>query len=367
MPVPLLDLKRQYHSIKNDIDSAVTRVFEHSRFILGPEVADFEEAVAHKLGVAHAVGVASGTDALILGLHAVGVGPGDEVVVPDFSFFSTASAATRLGAKPVFCDIRSDDYNIDPGLIEAKITSKTKAIMPVHLFGQMPDMERIGEIAATRGIPLVEDAAQAIGATYKDKPAGRWGQAGCFSFFPTKNLGAPGDGGMIVSDDTDTAERVRILRVHGAKPKYHHHTVGYNSRLDALHAAVLNVKLAHLDGWTEARRAHADIYDRELAGVGDLVLPKRTPGAYHIYNQYTIATAKRDALRDYLKERQIGMEIYYPIPLHLQKCFADLGGKPGDLPATERASESVLSLPIFAEMTEAEQSEVIDTIKSFFA
>ncbi len=367
MPVPLLDLNRQYKTIKSEIDAAVARVLGHSRFILGPEVADFEKAVAQKLGVAEAVGVASGSDALILGLHAAGVEAGDEVIVPAFTFFASAGSICRLGATPVFCDIDPDDYNATPEHIESKITPRTKAIMPVHLFGQMPDMEGMCAFAEERSIPIVEDAAQAIGSTYKGKTAGRWGTVGCFSFFPTKNLGGAGDGGMVVSDDAEVADRVRLLRVHGGRPKYHHHIIGFNSRLDALQAAILGVKLPYLDEWTAKRRAHADIYDRELAGVGDLVLPKRTPDAFHIYNQYTIATDQRDALRDHLKEKGIGAEIYYPIALHLQKCFAHLGGKPGDCPVSESAAMRVISLPIFAEMTESEQAEVIDTIKRFYS
>ena len=367
MPVPLLDLTRQYQGLKTDIDAAVARVLAHAKFIMGPEVATFEKEVSEKLGVAHAIGVASGSDALILALRAVGVGPGHEVIVPTFSFFATAGSVTHVGATPVFCDIRSDDYNIDLDLVEKKITPKTKAIMPVHLFGQMPDMERLRRIADEHDLAIVEDAAQAIGASYKGTTAGRWGKAGCFSFFPSKNLGAAGDGGMIVSDDPNVAENVRILRTHGAKPKYYHGIIGYNSRLDTIQAAILSVKLKHLDKWTEQRRAHADVYDRELSGVGDLILPKRTGGAYHIYNQYTIATARRDALRDQFKSLGIGMEVYYPLPLHSQKCFEGLPGAGGSLPVAEQATQTVISIPIFPEMTESEQAVVIEAIKSFFA
>jgi dTDP-4-amino-4,6-dideoxygalactose transaminase len=367
MPVPLLDLTRQYRSLKADIDDAVARVLGHSKFILGPEVAEFEKEITQKLGVAHAIGVASGSDALILALRAVGVGSGDEVIVPSFSFFATAGSVTHCGARPVFCDIRSDDYNIDPALVEMRITPKSKAIMPVHLFGQMPDMEQLRSVADRHGIPIVEDAAQAIGASYKGTTAGRWGKAGCFSFFPSKNLGGAGDGGMVVTDDPEVADRVRILRGHGAKPKYYHEIIGYNSRLDTIQAAILSVKLRHLEAWTGERRAHADVYDRELSGVGDLVLPRRTSGAHHIYNQYTIATARRDALRDHLKSRGIGFEVYYPLPLHRQKCFAGLPGAGESLPNTERAAQSVVSIPIFPELTESEQASVIDAVKAFFA
>jgi len=367
MSVPLLDLNRQYQSIKGEIDAAVARVLGHSQFILGAEVANFETAAAKKLGVAHAIGVASGSDALILGLHAVGVNAGDEVIVPAFSFFASAGSVSRLGATPVFCDIDPHDYNIDAGDIADRITKRTKAIMPVHLFGQMPDMKPLRDLSKAHGVPLVEDAAQAVGATYNDTAAGRWGAAGCFSFFPTKNLGCAGDGGMVVSDDTAVADRVRLLRFHGARPKYHHQVIGFNSRLDALQAAILGVKLPYLDRWTNKRRAHADVYDKELAGVGDLVLPKRTPGAFHIFNQYTIATARRDALRDHLKAHGIGAEVYYPISLHLQQCYAHLGGKPGDFPVSERAAQRVISIPVFPEMTESEQSEVIESIKRFYS
>jgi dTDP-4-amino-4,6-dideoxygalactose transaminase len=367
MPVPLLDLTRQYQNLKTDIDAAVARVLGHSKFIMGPEVAEFEKDVSQKFGIAHAIGVASGSDALILALIAAGVGPGDEVIVPTFSFFATAGSVTHAGATPVFCDIRSDDYNIDPALVEKKITSKTKAIMPVHLFGQMPDMEQLRRIAGAHDVSIVEDAAQAIGASYKGTTAGRWGKAGCFSFFPSKNLGGAGDGGMIATDDPEVAERVRILRTHGAKPKYYHGIIGYNSRLDTIQAAILSVKLKHLDTWTEQRRAHADVYDRELSGVGDLILPKRTEGAYHIYNQYTIATGSRDALRDHLKSRGIGMEVYYPLPLHQQKCFTGMPGAQASLPNSEKAAQTVVSIPVFPEMTESEQANVIDAIKAFFA
>ena len=367
MVVPLLDLTRQYQSLKTEIDAAVARVLGHAKFIMGPEVGEFEKEVTQKLGVAHALGVASGSDALILALRAVGVGLGDEVIVPSFSFFATAGSVIHVGAQPVFCDIRRNDYNIDPALVEQKITQRTMAIMPVHLFGQMPDMEQLRRIADKHKVPIVEDAAQAIGAMYKGTPAGRWGKAGCFSFFPSKNLGAAGDGGMIVSDDGDVAERVRILRAHGAKPKYYHEIIGYNSRLDTIQAAILSVKLKYLDSWTERRRAHADIYDRELSGVGDLILPKRADGAYHIYNQYTIATARRDALRDHLKSRGIGIEVYYPLPLHQQKCFTGIQNARESLPNCEWAAKTVVSIPIFPELTEPEQASVIDAIKAFFA
>lgn len=367
MAVPLLDLTRQYQKLKPEIDAAVLAVLGHNKFIMGPEVKAFEDAVTGMLGVKHAIGVASGSDALILALHAVGVEAGDEVIVPSFTFFASAGSVTRLNGRPVFCDIRREDYNIDPNDVEKRITPRTKAIMPVHLFGQMADMKALRSIADPRRIPLVEDAAQSISATFDGVTAGKWGTVGCFSFFPSKNLGGAGDGGMIVSDHDAVADRARLLRVHGAKPKYYHKLVGFNSRLDTIQAAILSVKLKHLNAWSEARRRHADVYDRELAGVGDLELPRRTKGTGHIFNQYTIATAKRDALRDHLKAKNIGMEIYYPVPLHLQECYAHLGYRKGDFPVSEMMADRVLSIPIFPELTETEQAEVIDAIKQFFA
>jgi len=366
MPVPIIDLTRQYQSIKTEIDEAIARVFHHGGFILGAEVKNFEAAVAEKCGVSDAVGVASGSDALLLALHALGIGPGDEVIVPTFTFFATASAVSRLGARPVFCDIRAEDYNLDAEKAARLITPRTKAIQVVHLYGQMPDMAALRALTWDHGLHLVEDAAQAIGAAYHGVKAGACGDAGCFSFFPTKNLGAAGDGGMVVTDDPATADRVRLLRGHGAQPKYFHQIVGYNSRLDALQAAILRAKLPHLDAWTEKRRQHAGVYDRELAGVGDLVLPARNPGAYHIFHQYTVATARRDALRAHLQAAKIGTEVYYPLVLHLQACYAYLGGRVGDCPVAERAARTALSIPIFPEMTEGEQAETIDTIKRFF-
>jgi len=367
MAVPLIDLVRLHQSIKPEIDEAISRVFQHGGFILGGEVKAFESAMAEKCGTAEAVGLASGSDALLLALHALGIGPGDEVIVPTFTFFATASAVSRLGARPVFGDIDARDYNLDVEKAAKLITPRTKAILVVHLYGQMPDMVALRMLTWDRGLYLVEDAAQAVGATYEGVQAGACGDIGCFSFFPTKNLGAAGDGGMAVTDDTALAERVRLLRGHGAHPKYFHQIVGYNSRLDALQAAILRVKLGHLDDWTTARRAHAVVYDRELSGVGDLVLPARTCGAYHIFHQYTVATARRDALRAHLSQRKIGTEVYYPLPLHLQQCYAYLGGRAGDCPVAERAAQRALSLPIFPEMTESEQGEVIDAIKGFFA
>jgi dTDP-4-amino-4,6-dideoxygalactose transaminase len=366
MAVPLIDLKRQYAPIRDNIDRTVKQVLDHGQFILGPEMKKFESEIAEYCGVKHALGVASGTDALLLALHACGVGPGDEVITSAFSFFASAGVISRLGARPVFVDIDPDIFNIDPNLIEKAITPKTGAILPIHLFGQCADMDPINEIASKHRIKVVEDAAQAIGARYKDRHAGTWGDIGCFSFFPTKNLGCAGDGGMIVTNDDALADTVRILRVHGGKSEYVHEIVGYNSRLDTLQAALLSVKLPHLSQWTEARRKNAARYDEAFKN-----LPIKTPEvkewAYHIYNQYTIALDRRDELMVWLKEKQIGHKVYYPVPFHMQECFGDLEYSNGDLPQSEWAAQSVISIPIFGEMTPEEQDEVIGAVKEFFA
>jgi dTDP-4-amino-4,6-dideoxygalactose transaminase len=352
MNVPFLDLVKQYASIKPEVDRAVFAVLSHAKFIMGPEVKSFEEQVAGYCGTQSAVGVASGTDALLLSLRACGVGPGDEVIT-----------SSRLGATPVFVDVDADSYNIDPGQIEKKINPRTKAIMPVHLYGQCADMDPIMRIADKHGLKVVEDAAQAIGAKYKEKKAGSMGHFGCFSFFPSKNLGAAGDGGMVVISDPQMDELLRMLRVHGAKPKYYHSMVGYNSRLDTIQAAILQVKLKYLDGWTQKRRAHAQVYNQAFAG-SNIVTPKEEEFNYHIYHQYTVAVKNRDKLREALKGKQIGHDVYYPVPLHLQECYKHLGYKPGDLPVTEQKSKEVVSLPIYPEMTAEQQNYVIDTVKS---
>jgi dTDP-4-amino-4,6-dideoxygalactose transaminase len=362
MNVPFLDLKRQYASIKEELDQAVFSVLSHTKFILGPEVQAFEEKVAKYCGTKFAVGVASGTDALLLSLRACGVGPGDEVITTGFSFFATAGVISRLGGIPVYVDIDPDIYNVAPDEIEEKITSKTKAIMPVHLFGQCADMDPIMEVAKKHKLKVVEDAAQAIGSEYKGKKAGNLSDFGCFSFFPSKNLGAAGDGGMVVTNDPEMADLVRILRVHGSKPKYYHSMVGYNSRLDALQAAILSVKLKYLDGWTKKRREHAAVYNAAFKGL-DIITPKEEDFNYHIYNQYTIALKNRDRLREVLKENQIGHDVYYPVPLHLQECYRSLGYKEGDLPVTEEKAGEVVSIPVYPELTEEEQSFVIETIR----
>lgn len=375
MNIPILDLKRQYQSIKTEIDSAIARVIESGQFILGPEVEAFECAVAQYLGAKHAIGVASGTDALWLALKAANIGPGDRVIVPSFTFFATAGAVCNVGATPIFADIDPQTFNIDPdsvrNLLEsnAQIREKTKAIIPVHLYGQPAEMDEILELAQRYELTVIEDAAQAIGARYKDRTVGTLGHLGCFSFFPTKNLGAYGDGGLVITNDDALAERVRMLRVHGSKPKYYHHIVGTNSRLDALQAAILRVKLAHLDEWTRARQHIAAQYDTAFSQLKGLTVPYRAPERTHIYHQYTIRVlgGRRDALQKFLKEHGISTEIYYPLPLHLQPCFAHLGYREGQLPESERASREVLSLPIFPELTMEEQERVIKAIQKFLS
>lgn len=365
MAVPLIDIKRQYVPIRGDIDRAIKAVMDHAWFILGPEVKKFELEIASFCNVEHALGVASGTDALLLALRACGVGPGTEVITSAFSFFASAGVISRLGAKPVFVDIDPETYNMDPRKLESAITDRTKAIMPIHLFGQCADMDPIVDIARKHGLKVIEDAAQAIGSKYKDKMAGSIGDVGCLSFFPTKNLGCAGDGGMIVTDDEQLADAIRILRVHGGRTDYLHEVVGYNSRLDTIQAAILSTKLPHLAAWTEARRANAAIYDKAFAD-----LPIKTPvakdWAYHIYNQYTIALDNREPLLKWLDEKQIGHKVYYPVPFHMQQCFADLDYSPGDMPHSEKASLSVVSLPIFGEMTDSERAEVIEAITGYF-
>jgi len=366
MSVPLIDIKRQYIPIREEIDRVTKQVLDHGQFILGPELNKFETEVAEYCNAKYALGVASGTDALLLALRACGVEPGDEVITSAFSFFASAGVISRLGARPVFVDIDPETYNIDPALIEKAITDKTKVILPIHLFGQCADMDAIVEIAAKHDLKVVEDAAQAIGSKYKERHAGTLGNAGCFSFFPTKNLGCAGDGGMVVTNNEEIANLVKILRVHGGRSEYVHEIVGYNSRLDTLQAALLSAKLPYLKGWTEARRKNAARYDEELKDL-PLKTPVVRPGAYHIYNQYTLAVDERDKFMAWLKEKQIGHKVYYPVPFHQQECFGDLGYTTGDLAQSEKAAVSVVSIPVFGEMTTAEQDEVIGAIKEFFA
>jgi dTDP-4-amino-4,6-dideoxygalactose transaminase len=368
MNVPLLDLRAQFQTIRGEVMAAVERVFESQHFILGPEVEAFERDAAEYCRIKHAIGCGSGSDALLLALTALGVGPGDEVVTASFSFFATAGSIARLGARPVFVDISPDDFNVDPNLIERAITPRAKAILPVHLFGQCAEMDAIREVADRHNLPVIEDAAQAIGAGYCERRAGAMGAVGCFSFFPSKNLGGAGEGGLMTTDDDDLAEKLRLLRVHGMRPKYYHKVVGVNSRLDALQAAVLGVKLKYLERWSDARRRNAEDYDKLFAeaGVEEVTTPAVRPNRRHIFNQYTIRCSRRDELMDFLKHRGVGSEIYYPAPLHLQECFAHLGYKPGDLPATERASRECLSLPIYPELTEEMRQYVVEKIAEFY-
>jgi dTDP-4-amino-4,6-dideoxygalactose transaminase len=358
MNVPLLDLTAQYASIRNEIRSAVDRVMDSQRFILGPEVEGLEREIAAYSRCAHAIGVSSGTDALLAALMVIDLKPGDEVITTPYSFFATAGAIARLGAKPVFTEIDRDTFNIDPAEIERKISGRTRAILPVHLFGQMADMTAIMEIAKRHKLLVIEDAAQAIGSERDGQRAGSAGDLACFSFFPSKNLGAFGDGGMVTTNDSDLAERVRLLRSHGFKTKYDNEILGGNFRLDEIQAAVLRVKLKYLDGWTEGRRRNAALYRQSLQNARAVELPFEIPNSRHIYNQFVIRSARRDELMAHLKEQKIGCEVYYPIPLHLQQCFHDLACRPGDFPISEAASRESLALPIYPELT-AEMIQVV--------
>ncbi|RAU21856.1 transcriptional regulator [Paramagnetospirillum kuznetsovii] len=368
MAVPLLDLKAQFVGIEAEVRLAMDRVLASQHFIMGPEVEGLEREVAAYCGVRYGIGVSSGTDALLAGLMALGIGPGDEVVTTPYSFFATAGAIVRLGARPVFVDIEPITYNIDPAAIEAAITPATKAILPVHLFGQCADMEAISAIALRHGLPVIEDAAQAIGSEDTGgRRAGALGLMACFSFFPSKNLGCFGDGGMVVTDDEALADRLRVLRVHGSKPKYHHAVIGGNFRLDALQAAVLRVKLVRLDGWTEARQRNAKFYDQAFAHLcPDHLTVPAIRQRRHIFNQYVIRTGRRDALMEHLRSLGIGCEVYYPGPLHLQPCFADLGYRPGSMPHAEAAAGQTLALPIYPEMTSQQLAEVAGAVTDFF-
>ena len=362
--VPLLDLKAQYAEIRQEVDEAVRRVMESARFIGGPEITELEKEVARYSQCAHAVGVASGTDALLLALWALGVGPGDEVVTSAYSFFASAGTIANNGATPVFVDIDPRTYNLDPLKLEAAITPRTKAVVPVSLYGQCCDMSAIRAICQARKLWLIEDAAQSIGSEWEGKRSGSLADFGCFSFFPSKNLGAAGDGGMVVAQDAELADRVRMLKDHGARPKYFHSLIGTNSRLDALQAAILRVKLKHLDRWSEARARNAALYNQLFEG-SRAVRPYKDPRTRHIYNQYVIRVPKRDELKAFLTERQIGCEIYYPVPLHLQKCFAALGYKEGDMPHAEAAAKETIALPIYPELTEDQIRTVAATVREF--
>jgi dTDP-4-amino-4,6-dideoxygalactose transaminase len=380
--VPLFDLKRQHEAVKAELAAAFERVLSSGQFILGPEVDALEAECQSLLGARHAIAVSSGTDALILAFMALGIGPGDEVVCPAYTFFATAGCVARVGAKPVFADVRPCCFNLDPAALERAITPRTKAVVPVHLFGQCADMDAILEIARRRRIAVVEDAAQSLSARFHGRAAGTLGEVGCYSFFPTKNLGALGDAGLVTAEDAALAERLRMLRGHGMKPKYYHHSIGGNFRIDALQAALLRVKLPRLASYTEARRRNAALYrdallERGLAdqvgrcgtveGSRPLVLPSACqPGS--IWNQFVlrVRAGKRDALRKHLEAKKVGTEIYYPVPLHLQDCFAHLGGQPGTMPASEQAARETIALPIFPELEPEEVLYVVEAVASFF-
>ena len=366
MKIPLLDLKAQYRSIKTEIDAAVKKVADAQDFILGEEVVSLEKEVAVYCGAKYGVGVASGTDALILALKALDIGPGDEVITTPFTFFATAESISIVGAKPVFADIDPKTYNIDPQLIEAKITKKTKAIMPVHLYGQCADMDPIMAIAKKHGLKVIEDAAQAIGAAYKGKKAGSFGSAGALSFFPSKNLGAFGDAGMVVTNDENLAKHIKILRVHGSGVRYVHSEIGMNSRLDNLQAAVLRIKLKYLDRWLEARRGIAEFYKEKLKGL-PVTCPHVPPYNVHTYHQYTLRVKPdQEKLMKHLLDNGIETRTYYPIPLHLQECYRPLAYKAGDMRESESAAKEAFSIPVFPEMTLEQKTHVVDTLSVFF-
>jgi UDP-N-acetyl-3-dehydro-alpha-D-glucosamine 3-aminotranferase len=360
--IPPLDLKAQYASIQSEIMTAINAVLQSQQFILGPQVSALESEVAAHCGTRFGVGVASGTDALILALHAAGVGPGDEVLLPVFSFIASADTISLLGAKPVFADIRPDTFNIDVDQLERLISSRTKVIMPVHLYGQPADMEPVLALAQKHGLIVVEDNAQAIGAKYKGRRTGSMGQFGCISFFPSKNLGAYGDGGMILTNSEESAERLRKLRNHGSAKKYYSTEQGWNSRLDEVQAAILRVKLRHLDAWGAARRAKAAFYDRLLAGITGVITPAVSSWAEHVYHQYTIRVPRRDHVQEVLAAHEIASTVYYPTPMHLQPVYSSLGYKAGDLPEAERAAAEVLSLPIYPELAENQIARVTEVL-----
>ncbi len=395
MKVPLLDLKAQYAAIRDEVSAAMTAVVESQYFIMGPVVAGFEKACAAYCRTPYAIGVSSGTDALLLALMAENIGPGDEVITSPYTFFATAGSIARLGAKPVFVDIAPNTYNLNMSNLESQISNRTKAIIPVHLYGQCADMDGIMNVARRHKLVVIEDACQAIGSEWNGRRAGSIGDFGCFSFFPSKNLGGFGDGGLVTTNDPARAEKLAILRVHGMQPKYYHKFIGGNFRLDALQAAVLNVKLKHLDSWTEARQRNAARYDRHFTEAGlagnPVGLPQvfarevlvtadsglrfqvsdRTPSsldrtARHIFNQYVIRVPRRDELQKFLATQEIGTEVYYPVPLHLQECFAYLGHKPGDFPESERAAKETLALPVYPEVTDEQAAHVVDSIARFF-
>lgn len=362
MSVPMVDLKVQYEAMKEDMDAAVLGVVRSASFILGLQGKTLEQSVSAYHGVKHAVGVASGTDALHLALRAAGVGPGDEVITTPFTFIATAEAISYVGAVPVFVDIRDDTFNIDVDRIEEKITKRTKALLPVHLYGHAADMAPLMEIARKHGLRVIEDCAQSFGAEYRGRRTGSFGDLGCFSFFPSKNLGCYGDGGMVITDDAKLAERLQSLRNHGSKVRYYHDEVGYNSRLDEIQAAVLNVKFSRIDTYNEGRRRHAALYSRLLAVPG-IVPPVELKDCKHVFHQYTIRIKDRDSVKKKLDEAKMSSMIYYPVPCHLQAAYRDRGMRPGSLPVAERAAQEVLSLPMYPELTEDQVRSVADAVK----
>ena len=369
--VPLLNVQRQTAAIRPSLDAAISRVLDHGMFINGPEVREFEDSLARYCGVQHAIACASGSDAILLPLMALGVGAGDRVLTVPFTFFATGGSIARLGADPVFVDIDPATFNMDPVALARHLESLSatnlrsiKAILPVHLFGQCAPMDPINEVAARYGIPVIEDAAQAIGAEYKGRRSGSMGWGGAFSFFPSKNLGGLGDGGLITTNDAELAAKLRILREHGSEARYYHRVVGMNSRLDTLQAATLLAKFAHLEAWTASRRAHAATYLSELRGAK---LPQESPDCFHVYNQFTIRADDRDELKGRLDAAGVASAIYYPVPLHLQDCFAGLGYKPGDMPHSEAAAKSVLSIPVEASLTDAEVAFVVERVNAAVA
>lgn len=365
-----LDLKAQFATIREEVMAAVTKVMESQLFILGEEVRSLEEEIAAKLDAKHAIACASGSDALVLAMTATGIGSGDEVITTPFTFIATGGSIARVGAQPVFVDIDPETFNINPDRIEAALTSKTRAILPVHLFGLSAELRPILEFAEARGLVVIEDAAQAIGARYHDRFVGTIGTLGCFSFFPSKNLGGAGDGGLITTQDAALAERLRLLRVHGTRKKYHHEILGTNSRLDSLQAAILRVKLRHLDDWTHGRQLRADRYRSlfEEVGLTQFIRSPHEPGPnlFHVYNQFSIRCRQRDELREYLRRLGIPTEIYYPLPLHLQNTFAYLGNRAGQFPQAELASQEVLALPIYPELKESQQVTIVRAIANFY-
>jgi dTDP-4-amino-4,6-dideoxygalactose transaminase len=368
-PIPLCDLQPQYQELQGELESAIQRVLSSGQVILGPEVVALEREVAAYCGAGYSVGCGSGTDALLLALHGLEIGPGDEVIMPPFTFFATAGSVLRCGARPVFVDIEPETFNLDPHLVSRAITPRTKAIMPVHLYGQCADMAELWRIAERFDLPIIEDAAQSFGATYQGKQCGTLGAMACFSFYPTKNLATYGDAGMVVTNDPEWADRMMTLRVHGMKPKYHHGMLGWNARIDAVQAAILRVKLPHVDRFIDGRESAADRYDSLIRSRGLEAIvsaPVRRSDRRHTFNQYVvrIADGQRDALIQRFQAERIGYEVYYPVPVHLQKCLAHLGGRAGDFPISEQASREVLALPLFPEITPEQQARVIDVCAS---